>query len=356
MTESIGVEIEHQHYALFLDLRKDVQNELALTTISDNQKKAAIKVYLFSEGKKIPVKEIVISPLPPKPAGEIKITLKGRLEKKRHLRLAVLFGKKQVHTSSTDLNKYRNKRSLWWIPVLLFVILGAAAGVVFGTGITGRQAETADAAVENGKEGSVASKEKTSKTVKTGEKQTVQETEADEAEEKKAPEAAEDEATTEAPLAKAAEDEATTEAPLAKAAEDEATTEAPETAKTAVEEPSPEIPAETIQRTVYFQPESASLTRETRSALLQVLELLNRYKDAKVEIIGHCALFPTEIERKALSLERAEAVYTFLVTNGWKPEIPPDMRGLGGDSPAASGEHRQHLNRRVEVVIRGKEE
>jgi outer membrane protein OmpA-like peptidoglycan-associated protein len=342
VTESIGVEIEHQHYALFLDLRKDVQNELALTTISDNQKKAAIKVYLFSEGKKIPVKEIVISPLPPKPAGEIKITLKGRLEKKRHLRLAVLFGKKQVHTSSTDLNKYRNKRSLWWIPVLLFVILGAAAGVVFGTGITGRQAETADAAVENGKEGSVASKEKTSKTVKTGEKQTVQETEADEAEEKKAPEAA--------------EDEATTEAPLAKAAEDEATTETPETAKTAVEEPSPEIPAETIQRTVYFQPESASLTRETRSALLQVLELLNRYKDAKVEIIGHCALFPTEIERKALSLERAEAVYTFLVTNGWKPEIPPDMRGLGGDSPAASGEHRQHLNRRVEVVIRGKEE
>ena len=341
MTESIGVEIEHQHYALFLDLQKDVQNELDLTTISDNQKKAAIKVYLFSEGKKIPVKEIVISPLPPKPAGEIKITLKGRLEKKRHLRLAVLFGKKQVHTSSTDLNKYRNQRSLWWIPVLLFVILGAAAGVVFGTGITGRQAETADAAVENGKEGAAASKEKTSKTVKTGEKKTVQETEADEAEKKKAPEAAEDEATTEAPLAKAAEDKET---------------ESPETAETAVEEPSPEIPAETVQRTVYFQPESASLTRETRSALLQVLELLNRYKDAKVEIIGHCALFPTEIERKTLSLERAEAVYTFLVTNGWKPEIPPDIRGLGADRPAASGEHRQHLNRRVEIVIRGKEE
>lgn len=325
MTESIGVEIEHQHYALFLDLQKDVQNELDLTTISDNQKKAAIKVYMFSEGKKIPVKEIVISPLPPKPAGEIKITLKGRLEKKRHLRLAVLFGKKQVHTSSTDLNKYRNKRSLWWIPVLLFVILGAAAGVVFGTGITGRQAETAGAAIENGKERAPASEKKTSKTVKTDEKKTVQETEADEAKEKKA-------------------------------AEDTATTESPETAETAVEEPSPEIPAETVQRTVYFQPESASLTRETRSALLQVLELLNRYKDAKVEIIGHCALFPTEIERKTLSLERAEAVYTFLVTNGWKPEIPPDIRGLGADSPAASGEHRQHLNRRVEIVIRGKEE
>lgn len=325
MTESIGVEIEHQHYALFLDLQKDVQNELDLTTISDNQKKAAIKVYMFSGGKKIPVKEIVISPLPPKPAGEIKITLKGRLEKKRHLRLAVLFGKKQVHTSSTDLNKYRNKRSLWWIPVLLFVILGAAAGVVFGTGITGRQAETAGAAIENGKERAPASEKKTSKTVKTDEKKTVQETEADEAKEKKA-------------------------------AEDTATTESPETAETAVEEPSPEIPAETVQRTVYFQPESASLTRETRSALLQVLELLNRYKDAKVEIIGHCALFPTEIERKTLSLERAEAVYTFLVTNGWKPEIPPDIRGLGADSPAASGEHRQHLNRRVEIVIRGKEE
>ncbi len=377
MSDSIGVEIEHAHYALFLDLQKDVQKELDLTTLADNQRKAAIKVYLFSAGKKILLKEIEISPLPPKPAGEIKITLKGRLEKKRHLRLTVLFGKKQVHTSSVDLTKYHEKRSLWWVPVLLLVIAGAAAAVVFGTGTAGERRRAArsrqemPAGEEREKDGQAEEARETG----AGDTSGTDEAASEAAAEKKAPEdgaadtgtantaAAAETATADtaetAPGAGAEEGTPEPEAePGPPAAEEEAAPgEAPEEEVLAAEEPAPpEVPAETIRRTVYFKPESAALTEESRGVLLQALNLLNRYADAKVEIIGHCALYPTVIERKTLSVERAEQVYSFLVTHGWAPEVPPDIRGVGGDRPVTTAEHQQHLNRRVEINILGKEE
>ena len=377
MSDSIGVEIEHAHYALFLDLQKDVQKELDLTTLADNQRKAAIKVYLFSAGKKILLKEIEISPLPPKPAGEIKITLKGRLEKKRHLRLTVLFGKKQVHTSSVDLTKYHEKRSLWWVPVLLLVIAGAAAAVVFGTGTAGERRRAARSRQEMpaGEEREEDGRAEEARETGAGDTGGTDEAASEAAAEKKAPEdgaadagtantaAAAETATADtaetAPGAGAEEGTPEPEAePGPPAAEEEAAPgEAPEEEEIAVEEPAPpEVPAETIRRTVYFEPESAALTEESRGVLLQVLNLLTRYEDAKVEIIGHCALYPTVIERKTLSVERAEQVYSFLVTHGWTPEVPPDIRGVGGDRPVTTAEHQQHLNRRVEINILGKEE
>lgn len=382
MSDSIGVEIEHVHYALFLDLQKDVQKELDLTTLADNQRKAAIKVYLFSAGKKILLKEIEISPLPPKPAGEIKITLKGRLEKKRHLRLTVLFGKKQVHTSSVDLTKYHEKRSLWWVPVLLFVIAGAAAGVVFGTGTAGERRRAARSREEMpaGEEREEDGRAEETRETGAGDTGGTDEADSAAAAEEKAPEAgAADTGAAEAPASGAADTAEAAETGVAEAApeagaeegtpepetepgppaaeEEAAPGEAPEEEVIAAEEPAPpEVPAETIRRTVYFEPESAALTEESQGVLLQVLNLLTRYEDAKVEIIGHCALYPTVIERKTLSIERAERVYSFLVTHGWAPEIPPDIRGVGGDRPVTTAEHQQHLNRRVEINILGKEE
>jgi outer membrane protein OmpA-like peptidoglycan-associated protein len=366
MSDSIGVEIEHVHYALFLDLQKDVQKKLDLTTLADNQRKAAIKVYLFSAGKKILLKEIEISPLPPKPAGEIKITLKGRLEKKRHLRLTVLFGKKQVHTSSVDLTKYHEKRSLWWVPVLLFVIAGAAAAVVFGTGTAGERRRAARSSEEMpaGEEREEDGRAEETRETGAGDTGGTDEDDSAAAAEEKAPEAGAADAGTAdtaetAPGAGAEEGTPEPEAePGPPAAEEEAAPgEAPEEEEIAAEEPAPpEVPAETIRRTVYFEPESAALTEESRGVLLQVLNLLTRYEDAKVEIIGHCALYPTVIERKTLSIERAEQVYSFLVTHGWTPEVPPDIRGVGGDRPVTTAEHQQHLNRRVEINILGKEE
>ena len=368
MSDSIGVEIEHAHYALFLDLQKDVQKELDLTTLADNQRKAAIKVYLFSAGKKILLKEIEISPLPPKPAGEIKITLKGRLEKKRHLRLTVLFGKKQVHTSSVDLTKYHEKRSLWWVPVLLLVIAGAAAAVVFGTGTAGERRRAARSRQEMpaGEEREEDGRAEEARETGAGDTGGTDEAASEAAAEKKAPEdgaadagTANTAAAAETATVDRAEEASEPEAePGPPAAEEEAAPgEAPEEEEIAVEEPAPpEVPAETIRRTVYFEPESAALTEESRGVLLQVLNLLTRYEDAKVEIIGHCALYPTVIERKTLSVERAEQVYSFLVTHGWTPEVPPDIRGVGGDRPVTTAEHQQHLNRRVEINILGKEE
>ena len=344
MSGSIGVEIEHMHYALFLDLQKDVQKELDLTTLADNQRKAVIKVYLFSAGKKILLKEIEISPLPPKPAGEIKITLKGRLEKKRYLRLTVLFGKKQGHISSVDLNKYHEKRSLWWVPVLLLVIAGAAAAVVFGTGTAGEESGRSEAEEtrETGAEDTGGTDEAALEAAAEEEA-----TEAGAADTGTADAADTDEAAETVP-------EIGTEEEAREAVAADTTEAAPEAG--AEEEASPEVPEETIRRTVYFKPERAVLNEESRSVLLQVLNLLNRYEDAKVEIIGHCALYPTVIERKTLSLERAERVYSFLVTHGWIPEVPPEIRGVGGDRPVTTAEHQQHLNRRVEINILGKEE
>jgi len=100
--------------------------------------------------------------------------------------------------------------------------------------------------------------------------------------------------------------------------------------------------------TVYFQPDVATLTGEARELLDGLLPGLRA--DIRWVFTGHCALAGTERGRRDLSVERAEAVYAYLLEKGWDPEEEPVVAGVGGAQPVTTDPARQYLNRRVEIT------
>ncbi len=115
----------------------------------------------------------------------------------------------------------------------------------------------------------------------------------------------------------------------------------------------PEAPAkDTI--TLYFPPDSYKLTTKAKEKLNSLIPTLNRITDTQVAIYGHCALYRTERGRIKLSQQRAITVYKYLIKRGWKPEVKPEIKGFGGKKPLTKDPKKQYLNRRVEIILKGK--
>ncbi len=104
--------------------------------------------------------------------------------------------------------------------------------------------------------------------------------------------------------------------------------------------------------TVYFLPDNAVLTPAAKDNLNKIMSRLTEEPepDHLVSITGHCALYGSEAGREKLSLERAENAAEFLRQRGWKPEIEPAVKGLGGKEPVTRNRYKQQQNRRVEII------
>jgi outer membrane protein OmpA-like peptidoglycan-associated protein len=108
---------------------------------------------------------------------------------------------------------------------------------------------------------------------------------------------------------------------------------------------------------VFFSPDSAALTNTALSNLSTFISSLPAGDDFEegffeLAVRGHCAKYGTEEGREDLSRERALNVTNFL-RNKWGIEADYTTSGAGASEPVSLAQDEQHLNRRVDIDIKG---
>ena len=121
----------------------------------------------------------------------------------------------------------------------------------------------------------------------------------------------------------------------------------------------PEVPAPR-SATVYFMPDSAVLTSETRKALEALYREISAELETGAELTrlrlhGHTALAGFPPGRQRLSRRRAENVYRQLLAFGLpigREQLAElEIRGFGDAASLTREPDEQHRNRRVEVTV-----
>jgi outer membrane protein OmpA-like peptidoglycan-associated protein len=112
----------------------------------------------------------------------------------------------------------------------------------------------------------------------------------------------------------------------------------------------PKPPARFI---LYFEHDSANLTRESRATLREVLEVIRGRAPIDISVVGHTDTVGKKEYNYTLSLKRAKAVASILRRNGVDPSIL-DITSHGKDNPLVpTGDQvPEPRNRRVEITIR----
>lgn len=103
---------------------------------------------------------------------------------------------------------------------------------------------------------------------------------------------------------------------------------------------------------VTFELEKARLRPDAKTILGDIVLLLKKYPDMKVEIAGHTDSTGSQAYNQTLSEQRAAAVRDFLIESGI-PEAQVSSRGYGELEPVADNDSYEgrELNRRVELRI-----
>jgi outer membrane protein OmpA-like peptidoglycan-associated protein len=115
------------------------------------------------------------------------------------------------------------------------------------------------------------------------------------------------------------------------------------------------VGAVSILRNIYFDFEKATFRTESYSELNRLETMMKQNQNLKVEISGHTDFVGSKKYNKTLSLKRAAAVKTFLVSKGVDPRRITTV-GYGEDRPLASNDDEKEgrsLNRRVEFKVLG---
>lgn len=112
----------------------------------------------------------------------------------------------------------------------------------------------------------------------------------------------------------------------------------------------PPVRRRIVLRGVNFDFDSSAIRRESRPVLDQAATLLKQNPDVLVVVKGYTDAIGSEEYNQALSVQRAEAVYRYLVNQGVDPERLT-VEGFGETHPIASNETEagRAQNRRVEL-------
>ena len=104
---------------------------------------------------------------------------------------------------------------------------------------------------------------------------------------------------------------------------------------------------------IQFLPDSAVLRNSEKKKIVEIADILKKYRDRDLLITGHTALAGTTRGRQLLSEERAKAVADYLLGLGVTSEKQIIVRGFGARKPVAdnSTEEGMRRNRRVEITI-----
>lgn len=116
----------------------------------------------------------------------------------------------------------------------------------------------------------------------------------------------------------------------------------------------------TLPESILFDFDKADLKSEATATLQKMIELINHYRNAPVQIYGHTDSKGKDDYNQDLSNRRAKAVKDYLVKNGQLSDSRLQATGFGETKPIAPNarldgsddpEGRQK-NRRVEVIIK----
>ncbi len=400
MIRQIGVQIEGDKFIRLINLDKDTRGNLNLTTIKDLQKRAVIKIFLFQNDRMVPIKEIEVSNIPPEKAGVPDINLSTEFDGKRNLTLLVVLNGGAANRTVVDIKKFsiERKRGLVLIPIVIILafavflftrggaslremstifsfdkisFLSRSAGLdkkvereefrvndekalqdEGSKGVTGELKQDAqrEIAAEINEKVLVKEQGGSKGTVVTpGEREAPDDVSYDAGAKVEAPDVVSYEAGTRVETSEIEKEKAPVSAP---AESEPAVKDEEGRLNTKIKEP---VSAAAIfeTETIYFKPGSALLSPDALKKLDEVLTVLRDYPDVKFLISGHCALYSTEQGRLQLSVIRASRVYEYLIKNGWKPGVRPDVTGFGGMVYVTTDPEYQHLNRRVEIKPEG---
>lgn len=111
----------------------------------------------------------------------------------------------------------------------------------------------------------------------------------------------------------------------------------------------------TVERelTVYFHADDPRLTDTAREQLRELGREIASWSNVSVLVEGHCALSGTEAGRLELSRRRAENSAAALLTTGVVPEEQLSVAWFGATRLVTRTPDNEHLNRRVEITVRG---
>jgi outer membrane protein OmpA-like peptidoglycan-associated protein len=112
-----------------------------------------------------------------------------------------------------------------------------------------------------------------------------------------------------------------------------------------------------FESAILFDTDSYSLKPSSKDELQQMADVLNKYPDTNLVVVGHTDNTGSDTYNQRLSEQRAYAVKDYLVTYG-VGGTRLNARGLGESSPLASNDSAdgRQQNRRVEVHIAANED
>ncbi|MBN1522903.1 MAG: OmpA family protein [Spirochaetales bacterium] len=104
---------------------------------------------------------------------------------------------------------------------------------------------------------------------------------------------------------------------------------------------------------IQFEPDSDNLLQSEMQKLNKISEILKKYPDRDIKIVGHAAKRGTEAGQLALSLSRAKAVANYLLKIGARTPDKMTTVGKGATEPVADNntEEGRIKNRRVEIIL-----
>jgi outer membrane protein OmpA-like peptidoglycan-associated protein len=104
---------------------------------------------------------------------------------------------------------------------------------------------------------------------------------------------------------------------------------------------------------IQFKPESDILMPEEQAKLKKIAEILKRFPERDLYIMGHTALAGSEAGRQELSEKRAASVAEYLLLLGVRKPDQVTYKGFGAKVPLADNktEEGRQKNRRVEIKI-----
>lgn len=108
----------------------------------------------------------------------------------------------------------------------------------------------------------------------------------------------------------------------------------------------------TISGSVLFASNKSELLPAAQSRLNQVADALMKNKERKLTIDGHSDSQGSSSYNQMLSLQRADAVRSYIISRGYRADLI-QTQGIGEDRPVAdnsSAEGRAN-NRRVEIIV-----
>ena len=105
-------------------------------------------------------------------------------------------------------------------------------------------------------------------------------------------------------------------------------------------------------RTILFDVNKATIRPESATVLNNIVNVLNKYKNAKFSIEGYTDTSGNKAKNQKLSEERAYSVKAYLVDKGINP-ARLSAKGFGPEKPIASNKTNKgrELNRRVEINL-----